>query len=110
MAYAVAMETLAAFPSDIGDRTPPEAQASIRSLEARLSALESMVQALQEQNRALQEQRNQTSRNFRVEPQVTRTAPPQVRTSAINTSGSSVSRFRCIDGVNDPGRRESVPL
>jgi transposase len=63
MAYAVAMETLAALPSDIWDRTPPEAQAYIRALEARLSALELMVQALQEQNRALQEQLNQTSRN-----------------------------------------------
>jgi transposase len=62
MAYAVAMETLAALPSDIWDWTPPEAQAYIRALEARLSAL-SMVQALQEQNRALQEQLNQTSRN-----------------------------------------------
>jgi len=27
--------------------------------------------------------------NFRVEPPVTRTAPPQTRTSAINASGSS---------------------
>jgi transposase len=63
MAYAVAMETPAALPSDIWDRTPPEAQTYIRSLEARLSALESMVQTLQAQNRALQEQLNQTSRN-----------------------------------------------
>ena len=63
MAYAVAMETPAALPSDIWDRTPPEAQAYIRALEARLSALESMAQALQAQNRALQEQLNQTSRN-----------------------------------------------
>jgi hypothetical protein len=47
---------------------------------------------------------------LRVEPQVARTAPPQVRTSAINTSGSSESRFRCIDRVNKPNRRESVPL
>ena len=63
MAYAIAMETLAALPSDIWDRTPPEAQAYIQALEARFSALESMVQALQAQNRALQEQLNQTSRN-----------------------------------------------
>ena len=63
MAYAIAMETPAALPSDIWDRTPPEAQAYIRALEARLSALESMVQALQAQNRALHEQLNQTSRN-----------------------------------------------
>ena len=53
---------------------------------------------------------HETTTNFRVEPQVTRTAPPQTRTSAINTSGSSASRFRCIDGVHNPGRGESVPL
>jgi putative transposase len=47
---------------------------------------------------------------FRVEPQVTRTAPPQTRTSAINAPGSSVSRFRCIDRVNNLDRGESVPL
>jgi transposase len=63
MAYAVIMATPAAVPSDMWEQTPPEAQAYIRTLEARLAALESMIQALQEQNRALQEQRNQTSRN-----------------------------------------------
>ena len=47
---------------------------------------------------------------FRVEPQVTRTAPPQTRTSAINTSGSSESRFRCIDRVNNLDRWESISL
>ena len=57
------MEPLVALPPDIWEQTPPEAQAYIRALEARLSALESMMQALQEQNRALQEQLNQTSRN-----------------------------------------------
>jgi len=45
---------------------------------------------------------------LRVEPQVTQTAPPQTRTSAINTSGSSVSRFRCIDRVNNLDRWESA--
>src|SRR5918999_2788906 len=74
MAYAVAMETLAALPSDIWDRTPPEAKAYIRALEARLSALEARVQALQEQNRALQEQLNQTSRNSSRPPS---SDPPQ---------------------------------
>lgn len=70
MAYSVAMETRAALSPDIWHQTPPEAQAYIQALEARLAALESMVQALQEQNRALQElnralqeQLNQTSRN-----------------------------------------------
>src|SRR5437764_4915235 len=63
MAYLVATDTPAALPSDIWGRTPPEAQAYIRALEARLSSLEGMVQALQEQNCVLQEQLNQTSRN-----------------------------------------------
>ena len=63
MTYPAAMEPLVALPPDIWEQTPPEAQAYIRALEARLSALESMMQALQEQNRALQEQLNQTSRN-----------------------------------------------
>src|SRR5437868_9909294 len=57
------METPPAFPHEVWERTPSEAQAYIRALEARVTALESMVQALQEQNRALQEQLNQTSRN-----------------------------------------------
>ena len=77
MAYAIAMETLAALPSDIWDRTPPEAQAYIQALEARLSALESMVQALQAQNRALQEQLNQTSRNSSRPPSSDPPSPPR---------------------------------
>jgi transposase len=74
MAYPVAMNTLAAFPPDIWQQPPPEAQAYIRALEARLAALESMVQALQEHNRALQEQLNQTSRNSSRPPS---SDPPQ---------------------------------
>ena len=50
------METLAALPRDIWERTPPEAQAYIGTLEARVATLEDMV-------RTLQEQRNQSSRN-----------------------------------------------
>jgi hypothetical protein len=56
MAYAVAMETPATLPADIWERIPPEAQAYIRSLEARLTAfeaLEARLQALQEQVRTL---------------------------------------------------------
>jgi transposase len=56
MAYFVAMETPAALPCDIWERTPPEAQAYIGALETRVTALVAMVQALQEQLR-------QTSRN-----------------------------------------------
>jgi transposase len=74
MTYPVAMETRAALPSDIWDQTPPEAQAYIEALEARLSALESMMEALQEQNRTLQEQLNQTSRNSSRPPS---SDPPQ---------------------------------
>jgi len=68
------METLAALTPDIWERTPPEAQAYIRSLESRLSALEASVQALREQNAALQERLNQTSRNSSRPPS---SDPPQ---------------------------------
>src|SRR5262249_61667267 len=57
------METPRAIPHDMWEQLPPEAQAYMRALEARVEALEAMMQALQEHNRALQEQLNQTSRN-----------------------------------------------
>ena len=57
------METPRALPHDIWEQLPPEAQAYIRALEARVEVLEAMVQALHEHNRALQEQLHQTSRN-----------------------------------------------
>ena len=56
MAYPVAMETLPALSHEVWKRTPPEAQAYIRALEARVATLEGLMQALQEQL-------NQTSRN-----------------------------------------------
>jgi len=56
IAYPVAMETPRAIPHDMWEQLPPEAQASIRALEARVEALEAMVQAFQEHNRAWQEQ------------------------------------------------------
>src|SRR5919201_420361 len=56
MAYPGAMETLPALSHEVWERTPPEAQAYIRALEARVATLEGMMQALQEQL-------NQTSRN-----------------------------------------------
>ncbi len=43
------MEILAALPRDIWERTPPEAQAYIGTLEARVATLEDMVRTLQEQ-------------------------------------------------------------
>jgi len=57
------METLPALLHEVWERTPPEAQAYIRALEARVETLTSMVHALQEQVGTLQEQLNQTSRN-----------------------------------------------
>ncbi len=50
------METLPALSHEVWERTPPEAQAYIRALEARVATLEGMMQALQAQL-------NQTSRN-----------------------------------------------
>ena len=70
------MDTPAALPSDLWERTPPEAQAYIRALESRLSALEARVQTLQEQNRALQERLHQNSRNSSRPPS---SDPPQAQ-------------------------------
>jgi transposase len=56
MAYSVAMETLPALSHEVWKRTPPEAQAYIQALEARVATLEGLMQALQEQL-------TQTSRN-----------------------------------------------
>src|SRR6267143_3397658 len=67
MAYPVAMETLAALSRDIWERTPPEAQAYIGTLEARVATLEDRV-------RTLQEQLNQSSRNSSRPPS---SDPPQ---------------------------------
>jgi len=50
------METLPALLHEVWERTPPEAQAYIRALEARVETLTSMVRALQEQVGTLQEQ------------------------------------------------------
>lgn len=62
----MAMDTHPTFPPELWDRTPPEVQAYIRTLEARLAALEeleSRLHRLQAQVRMLEEQLNQTSRN-----------------------------------------------
>ena len=61
------MEILAALPRDIWERTPPEAQAYIGTLEARVATLEDRV-------RTLQEQLNQSSRNSSRPPS---SDPPQ---------------------------------
>ena len=57
------METPPGLPPELWDQTPPEVQAYIRVLEARMETMAAMVHTLQEQVRTLQEQLNQTSRN-----------------------------------------------
>jgi transposase len=74
MAYPVAMDTHPSLPLELWERTPPEVQAYIGGLEARLVTLEAMVETLQEQVRVLQEQLNQTSRNSSRPPS---SDPPQ---------------------------------
>jgi transposase len=78
------METPAALTPDIWERTPPEAQAYIRTLESRLSALAASVQALREQNGTLQERLDQTSRNSSRPPS---SDPPQSPRSRRPRSG-----------------------
>jgi transposase len=73
------METPVALTPDIWERTPPEAQAYIGTLEARLSALEASMQALREQNATLQERLNQTSRNSSRPPSSDPPQSPQPR-------------------------------
>jgi len=68
------METLPVVSHDVWERTPCEAQAYIRALEARVETLASMVDAFKEQVRTLQEQLNQTSRNSSRPPS---SDPPQ---------------------------------
>jgi transposase len=57
------METHPGLPPELWDQTPPEVQAYIRGLEARVETMAAMVHTLQEQVRTLQEQLNQTSQN-----------------------------------------------
>jgi transposase len=68
------MDTPPTFPQELWDQTPPEIQAYIRALEARLESVEAMVCALQEQIRTLEERLNQTSRNSSRPPS---SDPPQ---------------------------------
>jgi transposase len=70
------METHPVLPQELWDQTPPEVQAYIRVLEARVETMASMVYALQEQVRTLQEQLNQTSQNSSCPPS---SDPPQHR-------------------------------
>src|SRR6266850_5840061 len=74
MAYPVAMDTHPSLSPELWKRTPPEVQAYIRALEARIVTFEAMVHTLQEQVLTLQEQLNQTSRNSSRPPS---SDPPQ---------------------------------
>jgi transposase len=68
------METLPTLRHEVWEGTPPEAQAYIRALEARVETLTSLVHAFQEQVDTLQEQLHQTSRNSSRPPS---SDPPQ---------------------------------
>ena len=70
------MDTPPALLHEVWERTPPEAQASMRALEARVETLTSMVRAFQEQVGTLQAQRHQTSRHSSRPPS---SDPPQVQ-------------------------------
>src|SRR5690349_15083896 len=70
------METPPALLHEVWERTPLEAQAYIRTLEARVETLTSIVHALQEQVSRLQEQLHQTSRNSSRPPS---SDPPQAQ-------------------------------
>jgi transposase len=70
------METPPALCHEVWERTPSEAQAYIRALEARVETLTSIVRALQEQVGTLQEQLHQTSRNSSRPPS---SDPPQLQ-------------------------------
>jgi transposase len=70
------MEMHPVLPQELWDQTPPEVQAYIRVLEARVETMASMVSTLQDQVRTLQEQLNQASQNSSRPPS---SDPPQHR-------------------------------
>ena len=70
------METPSVLAHEVWERTPPETQAYLRALEARVETLTSMVHTLQEQVSTLREQLNQTSQNSSRPPS---SDPPQLQ-------------------------------
>jgi transposase len=68
------METHLELPPELWDQTPPDVQAYIRVLEARVETLASLVHTLQEQLRTLQAQLHHTSQNSSRPPS---SDPPQ---------------------------------
>ena len=64
------------LPPEVWERTPPEAQAYIRALEARIVVLEATVRPLEASVQYVQEQLRQASRSASHPPL---SAPPQAR-------------------------------
>ena len=97
------METLPALRHEVWEWTPPEAQAYIRALEARVETMVSIVHSLQEQVRTLQEQLNQPSQTSSWPPS---SDPPQHR-----RSGHPQSRRRRGGQPGHPGHpRTLIPV
>src|SRR5215831_15013628 len=97
------METHPVLPPELWDQTPPEVQAYIRVLEARVETMVSMVHTLQEQVRTLQEQLNQTSQSSSRPPS---SDPPQHR-----RPGHPQSRRRRGGQPGHPGHtRTLIPV
>src|SRR5215510_771091 len=100
MAYPVAMDTHPTFPQELWDRTPPEVQAYIRALEARLESIEAMVHALQGHIRTLEERLNQTSRN---------SSTPAVERSAAVSTPKTPPGAASSWGATGPSRPDAYP-
>ena len=84
------METPAALPPDIWERTPPEAQAYIRALEARVETLTTMVH--------LTEAGRHVART--AEPDLAEFFPPPIERSAPDAAAAAPAEYNAVVVVN----------
>src|SRR5262249_50468657 len=99
MAYPVAMEPLPALSHEVWQRTPPEAQAYIRALAARVATLEAMMQAWQAQL-------HQTSRNSSRPPS---SHPPRRGPPSVGRAAGGVGT-RAARAPRQPGYLRKRPM